>query len=213
VVPGVGSGDLGRDLVTDPAVAALAASPVVLVLLFAWGVGEAVALPVVPDVLLGWLALATPAALGVPTAAAIAGGVAGAVILAGLRRTRPSLVEVILRAQPGLGERGMVEARERLIRLGAGRGFAQVGPGLALKAYVAALVGLAPQTGVVAVARFALVNRVTRIVPVVAAFAALGLAAAPLGVPTGAAAGGYAAGWTLFYAVFWWRRRPSAAVG
>ena len=86
------------------------------------GFGEAVALPIVPDVLLGLLALATPAALGVPLVAAIAGAVVGSVALADLHRRRPDLVARIIALQPGLGQRGMAEARTRIERAGAARG-------------------------------------------------------------------------------------------
>jgi hypothetical protein len=197
--------------VTDPAVEALAASALVLLVLFAWGVGEAVVLPIVPDVLLGWLALATPTALGWPMVSAIAGGVLGAVLLARLRATRPAVVERILRAQPGLGAAGMADARGRIERAGLLRAFVQLGPGWPLKAYVVGLVDRSPGVGAATVAGLACVNRLTRIVPVVAGFALAGVAARPLDVPTAPLTAAYAAGWTLFYAVYWFRRRSSAS--
>ena len=66
-----GSGGPGP--LTDAVLVSWTSQPVVLAILLAWGFGEAVALPIVPDVLLGLLALATPAALGLPLVAAIAG--------------------------------------------------------------------------------------------------------------------------------------------
>ena len=77
---------------TDAELVAWTTEPAVLAILLIWGLGEAVVLPIVPDVLLGLMALATPAALGLPLAAAIVGAIVGAVVLAELRRRRPGLV-------------------------------------------------------------------------------------------------------------------------
>ena len=44
--------------------ATFAAAPLVLVILVVWGVGEALVLPVVPDVLIGLLVLAAPSQIG-----------------------------------------------------------------------------------------------------------------------------------------------------
>jgi hypothetical protein len=193
--------------VSDPDVAALAASWWIALLFFAWGVSEATVQPIVPDVGLGFLALATPAALGAPLAAAITGGVAGALVLATLRRQRPGLVDRILSLQPGLGSAGMDDARHSLSKRGWAA-FAQVGPGLPLKAYVTAYLVDRPQAGLAAIAGLAMVNRFTRIVPVVAAFAVVGALARPLEVDPVPVVIMYLIGWTLFYAAFWWIRRP-----
>ena len=95
---------------TDATLVGWASEPIVIAILLAWGFGEAIAL-IVPDVLLGLLALATPAALGLPLVAAIAGAILGAIVLTRLLRSRPGLVEAIIAIQPGLGRRGMAEAR------------------------------------------------------------------------------------------------------
>ena len=192
---------------SDPQLAALASSWWVALLFFAWGVAEATIQPIVPDVGLGFLALATPAALGMPLAAAIVGGVTGAVLLAILHERRRDAVDRIMSLQPGLGARGMDDARDRRRRRGWAA-FAQVGPGLPLKAYVVAYLGDHPDAGLPGIAGLAAVNRFTRIVPVVAAFAVIGALARPLdldAVPVGTA---YAFGWTVFYAAYWWIRRP-----
>jgi len=171
------------------------------------GFGEAVALPIVPDVLLGLLALATPAALGVPLVAAIAGAVVGSVVLADLHRRRPDLVSKIIAVQPSLGQRGMAEARTRIERAGAARGFAQVGPGLPLKAYVVALIESLGDPGPSRLAGLATINRLTRLVPVVAGFALVGVLARAVDVSVSSAVPVYVAGWTVFYLAFWWVRR------
>jgi hypothetical protein len=193
--------------VSDPGVAALAMDPRVALLFLAWGFAEATAAPIVPDVGLGFLALATPAALGLPLASAIAGGVVGALALVVLRQRRPDLVDRILAFQPGLGATGMAETRVRIAKRG-GSAFGQVGPGLPLKAYVVAYLHDRPATGFVEIAGLAFLNRLTRVVPTVAAFALLGYLARPLDLPAGPVALVYALGWILFYAAFWWIRRP-----
>jgi membrane protein YqaA with SNARE-associated domain len=203
----VASGRSRRELVvTDGQIAAWSAEPAVIALLLLWGIGEAIALPIVPDVLLGLMALASPAALGAPLAAAIIGGVLGAIALRALLRVRPSLVRRILDVQPGIGTQGMAEARRR-IEAGAIQAFAQIGPGLPLKAYVATLLQIDPASGHARVATLALVNRISRLLPVVAAFALVGLAGRAAGLSPAALVPAYAVGWTAFYLVFWWIRR------
>lgn len=192
---------------SDPELAALASSWWIALLFFAWAIAEATVQPIVPDVGLGFLALATPAALGLPLAAAITGGVIGALLLVTARRQRPGLVDQILSLQPGLGTAGMEEARGRLSKRGW-VGFAQVGPGLPLKAFVLAYLRDHPQAGMATIAGLAFVNRCTRIIPIVAAFAVVGAVARPLEVDPLPAAIVYLIGWAIFYAVFWWVRRP-----
>ena len=192
---------------TDALLVSWTSQPFVLAVLFAWGFGEAVALPIVPDVLLGLLALATPAALGLPLVAAIAGAIVGATALARLQRRRPDVVKKIIAIQPGLGRRGMEEARARIEREGAVRGFAQVGPGLPLKAYVVTLIDLSGDPGLARLGGLTLVNRLTRLVPVVAVFALAGIVARAAGVSVSSAIPTYVVGWTLFYLAFWWVRR------
>ena len=182
--------------------------PAILVVLALWGFGEAIVLPVVPDVLLGILVLASPWLMLPLLGARIAGGVAGAVVGWWLVVRRPASFHRVLASQPGLGEPGLADADARLRRLGVVRGFAQVGPGLPLKAYLWALGSVDTQASVGRVAGLALVNRLARILPVALGFAALHplAAAAPseplvLGVL-------YVAGWSAFYVVYWWRRDP-----
>jgi hypothetical protein len=192
--------------VSDPELAALASSWWIALLFFAWGIAEATVQPIVPDVGLGFLALATPAALGLPLAAAIAGGVAGALVLAILHDRRPHTVDRILALQPGLGAAGMHEARHRLARR-SWAAFAQIGPGLPLKAWVVAYLLEHPRASLATVATLAAVNRFTRIVPVVAAFAVVGALARPLDLDAAPVALAYVIGWTAFYAAFWRARR------
>jgi hypothetical protein len=101
----------------------------------------------------------------------------------------------------------MAEARTRIERDGAARGFAQVGPGLPLKAYVVALIELVGDPPLTRLAGLSLLNRMTRIVPVVAGFALVGVVARNAGLQVSAALPIYVAGWTAFYLAFWWVRR------
>ena len=191
---------------SDSELVALASSWWIALLFFAWGIAEATVQPIVPDVGLGFLTLATPAALGLPLAAAVAGGVLGAVLLTKLLRRRPDVVDRILSLQPGLGAAGMEEARRRREKRGWAA-FAQLGPGLPLKAHVVAYLPDVPHAGTSTIAGLAAVNRFTRIAPVVAAFALVGVLARPLEVDPFAVAILYLVGWTIFYAAFWWARR------
>ena len=100
----------------------------------------------------------------------------------------------------------MADARARIARRG-GSAFGQVGPGLPLKAYVVAYLHDRPATGFKEIAGLAFLNRLTRLVPIVIAFAVLGYLARPLDVPAGPVALVYALGWILFYTAFWWVRR------
>ncbi|HEU5205821.1 MAG TPA: hypothetical protein VFU17_16130 [Candidatus Limnocylindrales bacterium] len=192
---------------SDSELAILASSWWIAVLFFAWGIAEATVQPIVPDVGLGFLALATPAALGLPLAAAMAGGVLGAVVLTELGRRRPDVVDRVLSLQPGLGAAGMDEARRRLRERGWAA-FAQLGPGLPLKAYVVAYLRDDPRAALGTIAGLAAVNRFTRIAPVVAAFTVVGVLARPLELDRLAVLIVYLSGWAIFYAAFWWVRRP-----
>ena len=79
--PGTHASTFGGNPVScAAALATLADSPWILVILFAWGAAEALVLPVVPDVLIGILAMAAPERAPVLLAAAILGGVLGALI-------------------------------------------------------------------------------------------------------------------------------------
>jgi len=188
--------------------AAVAESPWVLVVLFAWGAGEALVLPVVPDVLIGILALAAPERAPVLLGAAILGGVLGALLAWRMDTTRPATAERVLRLQPGLGRRGLAEDESRLRQHGLLAGFAQIGPGLPLKAYLHALAAVAPRLPARLVAGLALVNRLTRLVPVTVVFAALHPIAASSGWSAGTLAAVYVAGWVGFYAAYWIARDP-----
>jgi hypothetical protein len=77
-----------------------------------------------------------------------------------------------------------------------------------LKAHVVAYLRDVPHARTSTITGLAAVNRFTRIAPVVAAFAVVGVLARPFEVDRFAAAILYLVGWAIFYAAFWWVRRP-----
>ena len=186
--------------------ASLAAEPLVLVVLIGWGVAEALVLPVVPDVLIGLLVLAAPWSIGPLLGAAVAGGVAGSLVGWWLLRRAPDLTRRVLAIQPALGRPGLDDAADRLRRRGLVAGFAQIGPGLPLKAYLHALGVTAPETSGAVVAGLALVNRLARLGPPALAFAALHPFA--VGWPPPLLAAVWIVGWTAFYVAYWVARDP-----
>ena len=186
--------------------ASLAAEPLIVVLVVGWGVAEALFLPIVPDVLIGLLVLAAPWSIGPLLGAAVAGGVAGSLVGWWLLRREPDIARRALEIQPALGRPGLDAAADRLRRRGLLAGFAQVGPGLPLKAYLHALRVIAPATRGAVVAGLALVNRVARLGPPALAFAALH----PFAVswPPMLLARVLIGGWTAFYLAYWVVRDP-----
>jgi len=123
------------------------------------------------------------------------------------------LVARILALQPALGAPGLAEVEGRLRRVGSPRGFVQLGPGLPLKAYLTALASEEPGASLARVAGLALVNRLTRIVPVTAMFAVLHPLAAGAPYDPLALGIGHVAGWAAFYLTFWWLRHPVRGAG
>jgi membrane protein YqaA with SNARE-associated domain len=200
--------DMGLFAIPIEPFATLAAEPWILIVLAAWGFGEALLLPVVPDVLIGLLVLAAPWQVGPLLGAAVVGGVAGSIPAWWLLRRRPGVAGRILAAQPGLGDRGLAEAEDRLQRRGLVAGFAQLGPGLPLKAYLHALAIRGPATGTATVAGLALVNRLTRLGPVALVFAALHPVAVAMAWSAALLTILWLAGWTAFYVAYWIARNP-----
>jgi membrane protein YqaA with SNARE-associated domain len=197
--------------IADPLepIAAIARSVEVLLVLVGWGIAEAVLLPIVPDVLIGILVLAAPDRAPILLGAAAAGGIAGALLDWWLVRRRPVLVARVLAAQPALGPAGIEAATHRLRELGRVRGFAQVGPGLPLKAYLRALDDVAPASTGGEVAMLALVNRLVRLGPVTIGFALLNPVETAVRRPAWLVAALYVIGWSLFYPVYWLSRDPA----
>src|SRR6266508_1560984 len=142
--------------------ARFAATTPAAVLVGAWGIAEAIALPVVPDVLLYVLALAAPREAGRLFAAAIAGAVAGSAVLAGFTIVAPEAATSLILAIPGI-DQGLLVAAQRAIAGGDVLGFVGFGPGTPVKVYTLAW-GLDGGSGWLLIAGV-VINRLTRIGP------------------------------------------------
>ena len=165
-----------------------------------WAAAEAAILPIVPDVGLALLVLARPARWAVLFAAVIAGAVAGSVALYALASADAAAVEAALLRVPGVDSL-MLETVDRRLATDGVLAFAQLGPGPPLKVLTAswAASGGDPFLGVVG----ALINRLTRIGPVVVASWLVGRAAGPwLRRHGGIVVAAYVALWIAVYALF-----------
>jgi hypothetical protein len=140
------------------------------VLVGVWGMAEAIALPIVPDVALYLLVLAAPRQAGRLFAAAIAGALVGSAILAGLTMLDPGVARSVMLAIPGISP-AMLDAAERTLA-GGPLGFVGFGPGTPVKVYTVAwiLAGGSPPLLPVGV----IVNRLTRMGPGVLVTALIG---------------------------------------
>jgi hypothetical protein len=141
------------------------------VLIAGWAAAEAIVLPVVPDVALVLLALAAPRRTRGLFAWLLAGAVAGSLVLAVLASAAPARVDDMLRSIPGI-DGPMIAAAEASLDEQGVAGFAQIGPGAPLKVYTAAWVE--GGGGIAQLVLGVILNRVTRIGPLVVAAAVVG---------------------------------------
>ena len=141
------------------------------VLIGGWGMAEAIAFPVVPDVALYLLAMAAPKYAARLFAAAIVGALAGAAVLAGLTTVDPDAARSLMLAIPGINHQ-MLQAAERAMAGGDVLAFVGFGPGTPVKVYIVAwiLAGGSPLLVFVGV----IVNRLTRMGPGVLVMAVVG---------------------------------------
>lgn len=136
-----------------------------------WGMAEAILLPIVPDVGLGLLLLAAPRRAMPLFGAVVAGALVGSLVLAVAAVQAPDGVRDMLLRVPGIDAALISDANRDLAAAGIA-GFAQVGPGAPLKVYTAEWVRLGG--GVPGLLLGAVLNRLTRIGPVVVATVAAG---------------------------------------
>lgn len=137
----------------------------------AWAFAEAIAFPIVPDVLLGLLVLAAPRSLVRLFVALVVGALLGTVILYAASLAAPDAVRAMLLALPGI-DPVMVEAAVTDTAGGSLLALAGVGPGTPLKVYTYAW-ATGPGTPLV-LAVGVVVNRFTRVLPPVIALAVVG---------------------------------------
>jgi 1-acyl-sn-glycerol-3-phosphate acyltransferase len=136
-----------------------------------WAAAEAIAFPIVPDVLVGLLVLAAPRRAVILFGAVLAGAIAGSLVLYAFASAAPdpatAMVLGVLGVRPAMLD-------EAVVRLAAGEPWqmAGFGPGTPLKVDTLAwaLNGQGPLGLVVGV----VVNRVTRVLPVILVSALVG---------------------------------------
>ena len=155
-------------------IAALANSTQGALLLAGWAAGEALVVPVVPDVLLCLYLLAAPRRLAVLFTVLLAGALAGTALLFLVASASPGTASSLVLAVPGVTST-MLDSARAVTAAGDPFSIAGIGPGTPLKVYTVAWAGGAG--GPLSLAIGVLVNRITRIGPDAVVAAILGLVA------------------------------------
>jgi membrane protein YqaA with SNARE-associated domain len=171
-----------------------------VVLVGLWAFAEAIALPVVPDIALGLLALAAPRQALRLFLVALVAALAGTAVLYALAVVAPDAVYAVLTSLPGI-DATTIDAARQTVASGSPTAIAGFGPGTPLKVYTFAWAA-GPATPV-ALAVGVVLNRVTRVAPVVLVLALLGrLAPSFLRRHERAVLATYAAAWIVVYALY-----------
>lgn len=176
--------------------------PAALAVGFAWGVGEATVLFVVPDAWLGFVSLYAPRRYFATLLAIVAGGVVGAALLYLVTPALGDDLSQLLAGLPGTHPGDLAQARAELAAQGVAAFLNGPVQGLPVRLYVhgAALQGLDLPAVLAATA----LNRVMRIGLFGLTMAILGVVARPLIARwPRAIAVVYVAAWVVFYAWFW----------
>lgn len=171
-----------------------------VILVGAWAFAEAIALPFVPDIALGLLALAAPRHAPRLFLVLVVAALAGTAVLYSVAVAAPDAAYALLTALPGIDAAAVDVAR---VAVGAGdpASVAGFGPGMPLKVYTYAW-ATGPATPA-ALAIGVVLNRITRVGPVVLALAVLGhLAPGFLRRHERLVVGVYAAAWVATYILY-----------
>jgi len=136
-----------------------------------WAFGEAIVLPVVPDVALGLLVLAAPGRAAVLFAALVAGSLAGTAVLYGWVLAAPDAATSMILALPGI-DGAMLDGARAAVATGDPFAIALFGPGTPLK--VDTFAWATGPASPLALALGVVVNRVTRVGPGLVVVALLG---------------------------------------
>jgi len=172
-----------------------------LALVGVWAFAEAIVFPIIPDVAIGLLALVVPRRALALFAALVAGALAGTAVLYLLSLAAPGAVESMLLALPGI-DHTMIAAARDTVAAGNPASIALVGPGTPLKVYTLAW-ATGPATPL-ALAVGAVLNRITRIGPVLLLLAALGwVAPGFLRRHDRLVLATYAIAYLVLYAIYW----------
>jgi 1-acyl-sn-glycerol-3-phosphate acyltransferase len=166
-----------------------------------WAFAEAIAFPIIPDVPIGLLVLVAPRRIVGLFAALVVGALAGTAVLYVLSLAAPGAVESMLLALPAIPDTMIAAARDT-VAAGDPASIALVGPGTPLKVYTYAW-ATGPATPI-ALAVGAVLNRITRIGPVLLLLAALGwIAPQFLRRHDRLTLAVYAAAYVALYAIYW----------
>jgi hypothetical protein len=136
-----------------------------------WAAAEAVVLPIVPDVGLCLLVLAAPRLVIRLFLAVVVGALAGTLLFAAMATASPDATRAMLLTLPGINPTTLSEVGSALAAHGTAA-FAQFGPGPPLKAFTLEWLGQGGDLAGLLVGT--IVNRITRIGPVVLVAAAFG---------------------------------------
>lgn len=179
----------------------LATRQVTAVAIGLWAAGEAIVLPVVPDVGLCLLVMAAPRQAVRMLAAVVAGAVVGTLLLALLIDRAPDAGQAMLLGLPGIDDSVIADAESQLSRDGI-LGFTQIGVGPPLKVYTSAWLGLGGDVPGLVVG--SLLNRLTRIGSTVLIVAVAGLwLGSWMRRHAEATLAAYVLGWVVVYAALW----------
>jgi hypothetical protein len=171
-----------------------------VLLVAAWAFAEAIALPVVPDIALGLLALAAPRQVLRLFVVLVLAALAGTAVLYAATLAAPDAAYALLTSLPGI-DPAAVDIARGTVAGGDPASVAGFGPGMPLKVYTLAW-ATGPATPV-ALAIGVLLNRVTRVGPVVLALAVLGrLAPGFLRRHERLVVGVYVAAWIATYVLY-----------
>lgn len=171
-----------------------------MLLMAAWGAGEAVVFPLVPDVLLYLLAAVVPRRAAALFAWALAGAVGGTALLYALAIAAPEAATSLVLAVPGI-DRTMLDATTVAVAGGDPTALAMFGPGTPLKVYTLAW-ALGPG-GPAGLLVGMILNRLTRIGPGLVIAALLGYVAPRwLRRHDRPILSAYAIAWIVLYAVY-----------
>jgi membrane protein YqaA with SNARE-associated domain len=132
-------------------------------LVAAWAFGEAIVLPVVPDVALDLLALAAPRRALHLFVVAVVASLLGSLVLFTVASAAPDAARAVVLAVPGIGQ-PMLDVASATVAGGVPWSIAQVGPGTPLKVFTVAWA--TGPGGAIPFALGAVLNRLTRILPV-----------------------------------------------
>jgi len=179
----------------------IANGPAGIALVGAWAFAEAIFFPIIPDAAIGLLVLVAPRRIVVLFAALLAGALVGTAVMYALSLIAPGAVESMLLALPGIDE-AMLATAQDTVAAGDPASIALIGAGTPLKVYTYAW-ATGPATPL-ALAVGAVINRITRIGPVLLLLAALGwLAPGFLRRHDRLTLAVYASAYVVLYAIYW----------